>query len=373
MDNKFKLTKSLVFIYILVSLLDLFSKKSFFFISNLYLLMLIGLFLFANEAYRLRINKATYLITTMLFIFYALNNVMLGGINPQRLVALLAQTGFGIALLHVRLKEWPKYFVYFLFIAVFTHVVLLGKNPNFFFAIGISQNGISVLGISFFTIYYINFLKEKRTNLNQVLLLAVITFFIAVMAKGRGGIISSALLLIGGILNYLKSANARRKIILTALIFPISLFIVFLTYQEIFAHTKFSEQGFDASTREMRAEFYVEEILNDKSLLIYGIPKKLADDYILVSHLHNSFLTIHSEMGVGVLILVLLILLALWKFFKKNQTLLLFCLLAIFIRSITDDVLLNISWFFYSIFISLIALSFKISQNEKTIVPNRLR
>lgn len=171
-----------------------------------------------------------------------------------------------------------------------------------------SRNYISVFGLYSIAIY--NIMKEKNSKPCSLLVI-IIYFFICINAVGRGGIITSGLILILFIYKRIFGNIKRNlKSYIKIFIFFIITFIMVLFISNNISYVKInyfgrffgSESSAEVSTKHritMVREYLNECTNNIKSFFIGADAKKVTK---ITGNLHNSYLQLHSSYGIIALI-----------------------------------------------------------------------
>ncbi len=192
-----------------------------------------------------------------------------------------------------------------------------------------SENHISVF-ILFWGIFLIavTYKQIKKVYLSDLVLI----FIICVIANGRSGIAVSAFMLIFLGLKY----NMKKMIPL----FFVSL-ICAIYFIDFILNNVFREFAFEGA-RSYERLFIMYEYLDriDVANFLTGIPYKSfinLNSYNLA--FHNSYLSLHSEYGIGLLFLFIVVAILLKT--SKKRYFYGILLLAIFLRSYTDTILIT--------------------------------
>jgi hypothetical protein len=112
---------------------------------------------------------------------------------PQLIIFVLMGYGISVLIVMGKPNSVVAEAVFFVFAAYFAWFVIKGETPQNVFS-HISYNGISIVVIvGCICLYIVRYINEK----SLIIFPAFVTFFICSYGIGRGGIYSSALLLIG--------------------------------------------------------------------------------------------------------------------------------------------------------------------------------
>lgn len=208
-----------------------------------------------------------------------------------------------------------------------------------------SYNHLSVLMIFLATMLY---LENHRNNEKLNIIPSIITLIICLYATGRSGIISSSLLVFSVII--IEYSKPRHIFIIGLSVF-IALFM-FSNYVIEFwkaGTIKFYEQGFSEEGRLTILNFFLNNI-NLKSI-IFGVDFKNLFIYEDLTT-HNSFLSLHSRFGLGILLIISQIFFIIRKSITQNKLYTLIIII-ILIRSTTDSILISDGFMFGIIFYTI--------------------
>lgn len=206
---------------------------------------------------------------------------------------------------------------------------------------GSSENAISICTIAVCSLYY-SLSEHYKEEID--IFPAVITFIICLLSRGRGGIISSLILLIGVglfIINNKVYTNWGRRIITFMLILGLVCSIKFFienshSLQEFAVFEHFFRRGMHSSRLEIWDIYIYHATANIESIL-FGVN---FDKIYASGNPHNSFLDIHRlHGGVVLLFVVLLIVNALLYAYTKGKRIFALCLIVFILRGFTDKAL----------------------------------
>ncbi len=278
----------------------------------------------------------------------------------------LSNTGIAMLLIKKCIYSWGSSTIFYLLVFVFVLLIFAGFNPDENLSV-VSHNGISMLIIvACVTLYVINFLNGK----DLVLLPAVFTIIISIWGSGRSGILSSFIILLGLTLIKYK-INLKYSFILGVCILLILFYslenivlnlieVPFFTNAATLYLARTAEGGPD-----VRIDIWQNYIDNlDFYRIFFGVNVLLdpwPEGKALAYNYHNSYINLHLQTGFMGIVTILLTILALIKFFFKNQ---IFFILffALSLRWLVDIGLYFESWDylpFFFIFLSLIGKDFQ--------------
>jgi hypothetical protein len=257
--------------------------------------------------------------------------------------ALLASNAAFAYVLNAQRLSWKIISLYMIFISLFSFYLMYeGINPNMVFE-NSSRNTFSILLLEASALLYIVIIQRNDFT-RFPLWPAILSFVISVWAIGRSGILSTGFLLCGVILaNFLESRKKLRYFVFTGVMVSCAL-ILFIGWQsESFALVvgRFSTEGLKESHRVEIATHYFQQIAENPLRLFFGYDVQF-DQYLANvwnSNLHNSFLKLHSIIGIGAIVLLFLIVRGIYK---KGKTCMLLWFIggALLLRAATDTAFL---------------------------------
>lgn len=218
--------------------------------------------------------------------------------------------------------------LFFYLISVYLISLFLRGIPTQLWAL-YSENHISIF-ILFFGIFIIalTYKQKEEVYISDLILI----FIICVMANGRSGIASSVFLLIFLGLKY----NLKKMIPLLCISLILTIYFLDFILNNIFR--EFAFEGAKSFERLFIMYEYFDRI--DLATFFTGIPYQSFDNlksYNLA--FHNSYISIHSEYGIGLLFLLAVILALLIT--SKERYFYGIILVVILFRSYTDSILIT--------------------------------
>jgi len=302
------------------------------------------------------------------YIFYILLLFVISGVINDLLIndhtiywwlRLAASIGIGFSLIKYNKSRIPFILIYVFFLFTL-YYSLAGYNMSSMLPER-SWNHISVISISLFIIYYITF--EVNNNYTkykvEIFITSIVVTLTCVLATGRGGILSSLILLFGSSLFFLKQFNRRTR---WGLIISFTLVVIFIAWPLFFdfisEHTKFGDDGLDSS-RELHWQRFLFFLTQGDLLknILFGMPYH---DYMILFNwhsLHNSYTWLNFHYGFGVFVIIFMIIYSLYYSYKNRKYLLLFCIMSISFRSLTDAIILQ-NEFVFPIIVALFVLTY---------------
>jgi hypothetical protein len=299
-----------------------------------------------------RIHKAfqvTFFVTFFVFLLSvcSITSLLSEGLNLKRFLysgaLLVVNLGFAYVLNFEKLS-FKITSIYAIFLALFCfYLMISGVNPNEVFEHS-SRNIFSVLLLEATTLLYIVFIQERNSLDRFPLWPAVLSFVVSVWAIGRSGILSTGFLLCGVIfVNFLKSRRKIRYLFFVSIVVTLVL-ILFVSWQResfTLVISRFSTEGLKESHRVGIATHYFRQIAEKPYRLLFGYNVQF-DQFLSTvwkSNLHNSYLKLHSIIGIGAIGLLFFIIRGIYKK-GKRCTLFWFIGGALLLRAATDTVFL---------------------------------
>ena len=231
--------------------------------------------------------------------------------------------------------------IFWIYEVILVYLILISaENLNNIFST-LSRNYISVFSMIATIIFYIG---EEKNN-NQIKLYpSIINFVICVGGIGRGGIISSAILLLCVIyLKYFFTADKYKKIlfVLIAIFIVIAIIIapsILKRYSVYFQ--RFIDNGFESDGRSAILNEYFNRIISNPVDAILGVNLKYCPTALYYNiNFHNTILQMHFTYGIIFSFAVIYLSIKSCKNFIKNKKQILAILfLSYVVRSVLDQV-----------------------------------
>ncbi|MFA4934060.1 MAG: hypothetical protein WC574_06505 [Candidatus Omnitrophota bacterium] len=247
-------------------------------------------------------------------------------------------SSFGAALILVRryVYNWGGYIVFYGLASYFLMLMFTGV-PGYAALKYCSRNGISmVILVACVSLYIILSMEKKKIDLKP----AFLTLVISIWGIGRSGIVSSLVLFLGLLF---ISFRAKLKFIYYAII---CLFIAYFAWSKFAMDYSFFRNardsfivGEEVKKDPVRWAMWTNYFNNlDTSRVIFGVnvvkdlwPEGEINEY----NYHNSFINLHLQTGFMGLMTLILIIFALFKFYRTNKVFF-FLLLALILRASSD-------------------------------------
>ena len=279
------------------------------------------------------------------FAFYGLTLVInwltVGNISFSSIAVNILLTGITLIML---LRQWTYregMIVFYLFAAIMVYEMNTALNRRILVS---STNYISVLMLLTVAFYYIAIELDGRKLRLIDILPALICFLIAIWARGRGGILSTAILLGLMLLLYMRSLSdkrAKRLIMVILVLLVVGIFLIITDGSIIDAFMslgKWKTRGTDNSARATIWSAYFSKMGESFGYFLIGAP--LRDIPVILEvgeNCHNSFLQLHAYNGIYMLIVFLALLVKAYVYYWKNEKFVIIAMMtAIVVRGMTD-------------------------------------
>ena len=283
-----------------------------------------------------------YLFSVLFMVMIVANKLLVGNVSLIDIVSNLFLVGVIGTMLIVRWSVLQGAFMFYITFIVLTLQFLLGHSATVLSHS--SNNYVSVLIILMAILYYCPFDWNGR-NLRLIdLLPAVFGFFLSVLAAGRGGILSSGILMVFVFIKYsLKKTESplKRLIAIICVIAVVGAVLVFdadILLQGFLNLGNFQSKGTSSSIRYSIWGEYIHTALANPKNLIFGAPlKSIKIIQPFGGNVHNSFLQLHAMGGIFVVLLFLVYLIrAVVLYIRNRQFFILSLLVVLIIRGMTD-------------------------------------
>lgn len=247
--------------------------------------------------------------------------------------------------------------LFFIYSVVILIRFLITRSADSIFATA-GRNSVSAFLILSAVLVYSSYAEGEHLPIFP----AVVAFILSCCAEGRGGVISSALLLMGIVLyetKRIKKISIMHMVVFALALTALLCFVV--RYFDAFFGNAIGRLMLEKLTENERVGYnrqYIEYTLMNWKFFLFGVPKHEIPifDY-LSGNFHNSYLSLHSTSGIiGTLIVFGLIAKACFCCVRKKDSIRLMLLLVVLFRMLTDTlcfVALYDPLFFYLIFLCL--------------------
>lgn len=305
----------------------------------------VGISLFVRALSGLKAPRAAYALWIIVLISGTLNFLLVGNIHLSVFISILFSY-FPIALCIVYEKELNPYFWMLNYLAAGVYLLfkMLTSDGVFLFET-FSRNNLSILLMAWLIIYVASLERAKR----EVPMWALYFYFACcVVAIGRGGILSSGLILALSYLRYhfknggisRRGQNVGRAAVGVALILICALVAYFKSewiLEHLFSHFIDRNRFANNDSRLMMIKEYFHAIREAKDVLLGADKNKAPIIAEYSGNPHNSYVFAHMRLGLpGFLLLVAGGIFSAFQLFRTKRYALCIMSLGYFLRIFTD-------------------------------------
>ena len=206
-----------------------------------------------------------------------------------------------------------------------------------------SGNYVSVLLILGLCVYFIGVNNSNKKLSLFDIIPAILCFWLAIWARGRGGILSTGLFLLLLVMAIIKQSQEERSKLYKIVFFTIPLLVIIMLLksiniiEEFFSLGKFGDQEFDTPRPLMWAE-YLKKMFESPLYVLLGSPlNEVSSMHIRGNNAHNSFIQLHAYNGIIIFLgFIVLLYKSIVYMYKKHLYALLIITFIIVIRGMTD-------------------------------------
>lgn len=315
-----------------------------------------GNLIFFSRFDKNKINKIQLIVLLILFAGVLTKVLVLGDLTNGKTLFLIT-SNLGLALILTEEIKFKKviYAVLSSIYIYYTYFMISGQNVKLIQE-HFSKNHINVNVIFIASLLLIIINKEKKKPYINILI-ASLTFMISVWSRGRGGIISSGILLILIVIDAFKYLSLKYKIFIYTFILIGFYYIatnlgIFELYFDVFYRKEF--------ITDVRFSI-LSSYLNDLNFSSFIMGTDLSSYYgeFMVENIHNSYLSILANFGIYGAILIIIYLVTLIKIYKKDR-ILFTVLCTILFRAWSDTILI---YYFDFIIYYIMIQAFKKNSN----------
>lgn len=331
-----KRINGIVLVFFLLRFLNCFIPA-----STAYVLLLVTVEASALLLYTIRYGarcKVKVIVPVfVMIVFEAVSWFVLGDNHLFDLINTLLGLFLGYYLARVKLIKKIAIILLAVFVGIILVRFFVSGSANSIF-LRASRNNVSAFIILGSVLLYSTSLRSERVSLFP----AIITFVFSCLAEGRGGVVSSFILLAGIVLYNLFSKKKPTIIQILLSIGTVVLFVFLITnyYDFVFskAITRLYSQSFSENERNNIINLYFTNIKAHPIYLLFGVPSKMIPIVEqLNGNFHNSYLSLHSNFGIfGFAIVIIILIVAIRKGVMNRNWLCLLLLLTICVRMFTD-------------------------------------
>ena len=301
-------------------------------------------------------RKSVVIIFFVLYTICGLLSCFINGnIDLQELLWPLFFMGISLILLETKPSSRAARIAFYIFSITAIIFIMSAGGKIYNLSTAESRNYCSVYALCFLSIYIITLAKEGSAKLP--LLEVIVNMIVSMLSLGRGGIITSILLVVFTLWNEYKYffdlvKNGKNKIKLKTLMIFVLICSTIIAFSQsdyceamlsyfIFSAEYFDERGLHGSRGDIWEDYL--DIIISTPLSILFAPKISGSNLLNMYsfNLHNSYLMLYARYGSIVFGWVIILLIkSLKKFYKYNQMLL--CItFVIMVRIFTDVVSFN--------------------------------
>jgi hypothetical protein len=307
---------------------------------------LLGLLAFILLSTRIRKEYVPmYIYIGLLATSFLISSLIVGRTDSRLLyvpiIFIVSSPGIAMILIRGYVYSWGGYIVFY-GLAFYFFILMLSGYDGFSALTLTSYNGISItMLVACISLYIIQSMENKRIDLKP----ALVTLVISIWGIGRSGIASSTVLLFSLLFVRLRSKPKYIFIVL------ICLFGAYLFYDVLYIiaiNNSFLSNAIETTLKRMAAADSARAIMwtnyfnnIDIFRLIFGVnvvedpwPAGEINEY----NYHNSFINLHLQTGFMGLLTMVLIIFAVFNFYRTNKVFLIL-LLTLILRSSTDLVI----------------------------------
>ena len=275
-----------------------------------------------------------------------LNTVIIGNQNVIRTGILFA--AFFLAIFFLLDEVDERAFAISVYInSLFVLIKLLQNGVKGRVYDGYSNNYVSILLLSPAVLYYaVCSARGRKCSVFPATITCVLSFLMG----GRGGVLSTGILLMGVILHkYFKDRESRRErvilgIILCIVLVPMMVYGIMSIFQnessDLYIVDRFTRFGMEGGQRLDIWNEYLGDLSLSWKYFVFGVDQSIlywAQPF--EGNLHNSFMFVHAYLGiVGFVVFVVLMIRAMVKAIKSGKWLYFCAILTFAFRGFTDHV-----------------------------------
>lgn len=343
------------FLYFMLRFVDLFLPVSKIYILLFTFVEAIPFLWFILDRQKLSL-KAFYVISMgMLFVIFSM--IVAEEVYISEMMFTLLGIWFGYHLSEQGMDRHLAFRLFLIYLVVIVIRFAMTGSGNQVF-ITSSRNTISAVLILASVLYYSSFAEGESIPL----LPATVTFLMSCIAQGRGGIISSAVLLLGVVLYDCLCAHTMsfKKVLVLAVFIAVVYLVYTRCYDLIFKQAMvrlFSENLMD-NERIKYGNEYIAFMRTSWKYFLFGVSKNMLPSIMyLGGNFHNSYLGLHSVSGIGGCIIIFVLVLKSVVRSLRNRNFIRMLLLVVILFRMLTDILCFVGLydplFYYVIFLCL--------------------
>ncbi len=310
-----------------------------------YVIVFIGIVSLFGMRSKLRVRSIFFWAIGAAFLSI-LNTVIIGNQNVIRTGILFA--AFFLAIFFLLDEVDERAFAISVYInSLFVLIKLLQNGVKGRVYDGYSNNYVSILLLSPAVLYYaVCSARGRKCSVFPATITCVLSFLMG----GRGGVLSTGILLMGVILHkYFKDRESRRErvilgIILCIVLVPMMVYGIMSIFQnessDLYIVDRFTRFGMEGGQRIDIWNEYLGDLGLSWKYFVFGVDQSIlywAQPF--EGNLHNSFMFVHAYLGiVGFVVFVVLMIRAMVKAIKSGKWLYFCAILTFAFRGFTDHV-----------------------------------
>ena len=319
----------------------------------------LGMLAFLIVIYKVKRIFTLVLPVVIVLSLFSLVNMLFYQREYFSIINVFSSLGIALGILYFSKADFIKYILLGIGLHIIYHVITGGVGNDYL--PNRSHNHVSAIIVPIAAMILFNdFLRYKKIKISTVVICLVATVAVF-MAIGRSGIVTMAMIM-GGVLLFLVRNRAKTLIYIISGVLSILVIMDFvgISFMDFMDFSRFYSRGIESGTRiDLISQYYSN--LDFETTLI-GVEREDVE-YAGGHNVHNSFLEIHSKVGIGILIVIYMIVFSSIRIQRINIGLL-FIYMAVILRCTTDTILL-FSGFYAGIFLFYIYYAFRLNFDSK--------
>jgi len=354
-SNKKLYTSVAAFLYFLLRLINCFLPTSIYFIALFTLVEALPLLLIHIS--KAGVKPVYFILGTLTLFSVAISMINKVESYSSEIIFTVLGLCLGFHLAKYGIDRKWAYALFYVVTVILLFRIIAAGSVNSVFAVS-SRNNISAFSILTAVLVYSGYDRKEHLPL----LPAIAAFLLSCVGEGRGGVISSTVLLLGIVIINVSNRNGfhlKKALISLALVAALG-FVAVKFYDEILgkAVIRLFSQDLAINERVGIVKQYIGLMLDDPVLFIFGVSREAIPSVkYLNGNFHNSILSLHSTFGiVGFITVTYYILKAICKNAQKKNKVLLLLIIVVCSRIFTDALCFVGFYdplFYYLLFMSL--------------------
>ena len=270
-----------------------------------------------------------------------MSGMLIGNLSLNDLIKCFFLFGIIVSLYAFPIKYYQGFVFFYVVVAYFVNLFFTGALAK---EILISSgNYVSVVLILSACIYYMGLHNSGKVFGVIDIVPSIICFMMSIWARGRGGIISTAFLLVLVVFVLIKQNRGKDTMSYKVFKYAVVFVILYLLWksvdliEEILILDKFENQGLDTPRPFMWAA-YLSKMMESPIYILMGAPlDEISVIHSFANNTHNSFLQLHAFNGILMFVVFFYCLYRAIVYYIRNDMLaLLVITLTIVMRGMTD-------------------------------------